>query len=91
MNTDYLKDWNLLEQQQRTEFMSHMYRCSGRTNGLYTGLWQNFCINEAGPVCRQMFFDRLNAIQHFVDLEGEKRKEAFLEKGKEIFIPTLHD
>ena len=91
MNTDYLKDWNLLEQQQRTEFMSHMYKCSGRTNGLYTGLWKDFCMNEAGPVFRQMFFDRLDAIQNFVNLEEEKRREAFIERGKETFIPTLHD
>ena len=83
MNTDYLKNWNLLEQQQRTEFMAHMYKCSGRTNGLYTGLWKDFCLNEAGPTCRQMYFDRIKAIQNFVTLEEAKKKE--------VFIPTLHD
>ena len=49
MNTDYLKGWDVQEQQQRVEFMQHMYECSGRTNGLFTGLWQEFCLNEAGP------------------------------------------
>lgn len=29
--------------QQRADLMEHLYRLSGRTNGLYTGLWQDFC------------------------------------------------
>ena len=82
MNTDYLKGWDIQEQQRRADFMAHMYKCSGRTNGLYTGLWQDFCLNEAGPTCRQMYFDRLEAIQKFVEIEEAK---------KDVFIPTLHD
>ena len=29
--------------QQRADLMEHLYGISGRTNGLYTGLWQDFC------------------------------------------------
>ena len=83
MNTDYLKDWDVQEQQQRVEFMQHMYQCSGRTNGLFTGLWQEFCLNEAGPACRQMFFDRQKAIKQFIELEEQKTTPEF--------VPTLHD
>ena len=46
---EYLATWNIHEQNQRTEFMNHMYERSGRTNGLFTGLWQEFCLKEAGP------------------------------------------
>ena len=45
MTQRYLPDdWNVLEQHQRSIFMSHMYNCSGRQDpnhpfhGLYTGL-----------------------------------------------------
>jgi len=27
----------------RARFMDQLYDASGRTNGLYTGLWQEFC------------------------------------------------
>lgn len=29
--------------QQRADMMDALYRASGRTNGLYTGLWEEFC------------------------------------------------
>jgi hypothetical protein len=29
--------------QHRADLMDHLYARSGRTNGLYTGLWQQFC------------------------------------------------
>ena len=92
MNTDYLNSWNVAEQQQRADFMEHLYRCSGRTNGSYTGLWQEFCIKEAGPYCRNMFFERQKAIQEFVKLEQEKQKTSNdLSSQSEEFISTFHD
>lgn len=30
------------EQQIRADFIDHLYERSGRTNGLYTGLWHEF-------------------------------------------------
>ena len=83
MDTSYLKGWDVKAEQQKADFMAHMYKCSGRTNGLYTGLWQDFCMNEAGPVCRQMYFDRLQAIQKFIEMEEQKKAEEFM--------ATLHD
>ena len=50
---EYLATWNIHEQNRRAEFMNHMYDRSGRTNGLYTGLWQQFCMEEAGPYCKK--------------------------------------
>lgn len=29
--------------QQRADLIEHLYTVSGRTNGLYTGLWDEFC------------------------------------------------
>lgn len=83
MNTDHLKGWDVQEQQRRTEFMEHMYKCSGRTNGLFTGLWQDFCLKEAGPYCRNLHFERLEAIENFIKMESLKETETF--------VPTLHD
>ena len=60
------------EQGQRALFMNHMYKCSGRENpdhpyhGLYTGLWEEFCLNEAGPYCRALHFEREKAISDFI-------------------------
>ena len=29
--------------QQRADLIEHLYAISGRKNGLYTGLWDDFC------------------------------------------------
>lgn len=57
-------------EQQKAEFMEHMYQCSGRNNGLYTGLWKDFCMNEAGPYCRNLFFERKQAMLEFLDQQN---------------------
>jgi len=33
--------------QQRADMMDALYERSGRTNGLYTGLWEEFCRDMA--------------------------------------------
>jgi len=69
MNTDYLKGWSVDAEQRKVDFMEHMYNCSGRQDprhpmhGLYTSLWQDFCINEAGPIMRERFFEMQEAIR----------------------------
>ena len=86
--------WNVEEQSQRAQFMNHMYKCSGRTNGLYTGLWEEFCLNEAGPYCRQLFFERQKAISDFIThaqtLSGVAA-DCQQDQCKEEFITTFHD
>ena len=92
MNTDYLADWNNAEQMQRAVFMEELYKSSGRTNGVYTGLWQEFCMKEAGPYCRNMFFERRKAIEEFVKLELNKQLQNDVHPaGSEPFIETFHD
>jgi len=34
-------------------------------HGLYTGLWQEFCIKEAGEVVRNQYFEFLAAVKEF--------------------------
>ena len=69
MNTDYLAGWDVKKEQQKADFMEHMYQCSGRANGgpcvvgLYTGLWQEFCIKEAGPIMRDRYFEMMEAVR----------------------------
>jgi hypothetical protein len=66
-----LVGWDLKEQEKRVEFMEHMYKCSGRQDSShplcshYTGLWQDFCINEAGRVMRDRWFEMQEAIKQF--------------------------
>ena len=48
MDTPDLVGWDINEQNKRTIFMQHMYERSGRTSGVFTGLWQEFCLKEAG-------------------------------------------
>ena len=71
MDTHYLEHWDAKAEQQKAEFMEHMYRCSGRTNGFYTGLWQAFCMNEAGPRCRDIFFEQQQALKEYLDYQAK--------------------
>jgi len=62
------REW-LEENKRRVIFMDHMFKCAGRDNpdhpmhGLYTGLWHDFCINEAGRAQRDMWFERMEFVQ----------------------------
>ena len=102
MNTDYLADFDVQEQAKRAIFMNHMYKCSGRTNGLYTGLWQEFCLNEAGPYCKEMWLQQQEAIRQFIehtelrkletlDLVNCDQDHEHTEECREQFIPTFSD
>lgn len=73
-NFDYqkiLNNWDIKKENQKTEFLDHMYKCAGRQDkshpmcGLYTGLWQDFCIKEAGPVMRDQYFEFKAAVDAY--------------------------
>ena len=69
MNTDYLAGWDVKKEQQKADFMERMYQVSGSAYGgpgvvgLYTGLWQEFCIKEAGPIMRDRYFEMMEAVR----------------------------
>jgi hypothetical protein len=62
------REW-LEENNRRVIFQQHMYNCAGRQNpdhpmhGLFTGLWHDFCLNEAGKAQRDGWFDRMEFVQ----------------------------
>lgn len=66
---EQLQNWNVVAEQKKADFMEHMYNCSGRqTKGhplhsKYTGLWDDFCIREAGPAMRERYFEMLEAVR----------------------------
>lgn len=66
-----LNNWSVAKEQQRSEFMEHMYHCAKRDHkdhpmhGLYTGLWQDFCIKEAGPIMRDQYFEFKAAVEEY--------------------------
>ena len=68
-------DLDYVKEQKKTDFMERMYQCSGRTNGLYTGLWQEFCLNEAGPIMRDRYFEMLEAITIYEERKLSKETE----------------
>ena len=66
---EQLANWDVVAEQKKSDFLEHMYQCSGRQyldhplHGLYTGLWQDFCIKEAGPIMRERYFEMMEAVR----------------------------
>lgn len=66
-----LENWDYKEEQKKSDFMEHMYMCSGRQDpnhpmhGLYTNLWQDFCLKEAGVFARNKWFEMMDAARNF--------------------------
>ena len=68
---EQLLNWSVTEEQKKADFTEHMYQCSGRQDpghpmhGLYTGLWHAFCLTEAGPYCREKYFQMVEAVRQY--------------------------
>lgn len=68
---DKLRNWDATAEYKKAVFMEHMYHCSGRKDpqhplhGLYTGLWADFCFREAGPYCREKWFEMVEAVRQY--------------------------
>ena len=66
---EQLLNWNVEAEQLKADFIERIYECYGRSHpshpmhGLYTGLWQEFCMREAGPIMRDRFFEFMEAIR----------------------------
>lgn len=58
-----LCNWDVKKEQQKADFMERMYQCYQPGNHCYTGLWERFCMEEAGPHCRNEYFNRIEAIE----------------------------
>jgi hypothetical protein len=60
-----LTSWDIEEQQKRSDFMEHLYQVYKPDNHHFTGLWKKFCLEEAGPYCRNEYFERLRFVENF--------------------------
>ena len=86
------REW-LEENNRRVIFQNHMYKCAGRDNpdhpmhGLFTGLWHDFCINEAGKAQRDGWFERLEFLQKVESGEIEIPKPHYYNSEGEIPRP----
>ena len=74
---------HLIEQDKRTAFMTHLYHAYGRSNpdhpmhGFYSGLWQEFCLKEAGHIVREIFFERLEAVRLYEEEQEKKNSNVY--------------
>ena len=59
---EQLQNWNVIEEQKRADFIEHIYQCYQPGNNCYTGLWERFCLTEAGPYCRKKWFEMKEAV-----------------------------
>jgi len=72
---EILRNWDVKKEQQKADFLEHIYQCYQPGNHCYTGLWQRFCLEEAGPYCRDEYFARLEAIKKFQEAELLQKNE----------------
>jgi hypothetical protein len=56
----------VIKEQQKADFMEHLIEVYKPSNNCYTGLWKRFCMSEAGPYCRDMYYERLNALKEYL-------------------------
>lgn len=77
-----LNSWSVTKEQQKAEFLEHMYNCDCRNDpmhpahGLYTGLWQKFCVTEAGPAMRDQYFEFMEAVRQFEEMKEKEKTTA---------------
>jgi len=58
--------FSVIKEQQKADFMEHLIEVYKPSNNCYTGLWQRFCMSEAGPYCRDMYYERLAALKEYL-------------------------
>ena len=49
------EEWDAEQENRKALFMEFLYQRSGRTNGLFTGLWDEWC-RECGAQAREEYF-----------------------------------
>jgi hypothetical protein len=71
-----LQSWDAKKELQKADFMEHIYQVYRPTDHTYTGLWGRFCMTEAGPTCRDLYFERLEAIEKYLEETKNVSKET---------------
>jgi len=70
-----LQNWDVSEEQKRTDFLEYLYNLYECTDGLYTGLWRTFCLDIAVVTRDMILADSLECVNHAVGVGvvGEDR------------------
>lgn len=69
---EILSNWDVKLEQQKADFMEHLYNVYRPSSHTYTGLWERFCITEAGPIMRERYFEMLEAAKQYEALQKQK-------------------
>ena len=73
---EILLNWDVKREQRKADFMEHLFDVYKPSNNCYTGLWQKFCMGEAGEYCKNMYYEQLEAIQQYLKtIEANKVNE----------------
>jgi hypothetical protein len=67
---EILDNWDVVREQQKADFQEHLYNVYKPSNHCYTGLWQRFCVTEAGPICRDKYFEMVAAVEEYERLHA---------------------
>ena len=71
-----LRTWDVNKEQRKADFMEHLFDVYRPSNNCYTGLWQRFCMGEAGDYCRGMYFERLVALKEYLATQTPEESNA---------------
>jgi hypothetical protein len=69
---EILNNWSVKLEQQKVDFLEHLYNVYRPSSHTYTGLWERFCITEAGPIMRERYFEMLEAAKQYEALQKQK-------------------
>ena len=77
-DTPWLKEqllsWNVVEEQRKADFMERLYQVYKPANHCYTGLWERFCMTEAGSTMRERYFEMLAAVKEYEELVAKQKE-----------------
>lgn len=74
--TNWISNLNVVEEQKKSDFLEHLYQVYKPSNHHYTGLWQRFCIEEAGPIMRDRYFEMLEAVKIYEASQSKALEQA---------------
>lgn len=60
---EQFKNWDVVAEQKKADFIEHIYQSYAPGNNCYTGLWERFCMTEAGPWARDKWFEMKEAVR----------------------------
>jgi hypothetical protein len=74
--SELLANWDVDAEQRRADFLDYLYNLYERNNGLYSGLWQQFC-QDLAESARDSFDEDpefLGLVDNKIDALIEKRR-----------------